>query len=167
MIFTWSAPWRICSRALRRASSAPSARAMQNTMALQQPHDEPLSVRRRESLWPPVGPIARAEMKRRGPARSPLSTAALIPQSAPPVSRTVVKPRSIMARMLSAAPAAVDHGGVAGLKGPVRHLADQLALNEHLVAAQQLILRGIQQLHVAEQISAHRRLPGSDDRPGA
>jgi pimeloyl-ACP methyl ester carboxylesterase len=29
MIFTWSAPWRICSRTSLRTSSAPSAIAMQ------------------------------------------------------------------------------------------------------------------------------------------
>ena len=49
------------------------------------------------SLWPPVGPIALPAMKRRGPGTSPWSTAALRPQSAPPVSRTVVKPRSSIA----------------------------------------------------------------------
>ena len=41
-------------------------------MALQQPQGAPrMSVRRRESLWPPVGPMARAEMNRRGPGIRP------------------------------------------------------------------------------------------------
>ena len=61
-----------------------------------------MSVRRRESLWPPVGPIARPEMKSRGPGIRPVSTAVLMPQSAPPVSRTVVKPRSSMPFIRSA-----------------------------------------------------------------
>ena len=73
-------------------------------MALQQPHDGmPWSVRRRESEWPPVGPMARPEMNSRGPGIRPASTAVLMPQSAPPVSRTVVNPRSIMPFMRSAA----------------------------------------------------------------
>src|SRR6185312_14775983 len=71
-------------------------------MALQQLQGAPVSVRRRESEWPPVGPMARPEMNRRGPGISPVSTAVLMPQSAPPVSRTVVKPRSIMPRISSA-----------------------------------------------------------------
>jgi hypothetical protein len=36
MIFTWSAPWRICSRALRRTSETPSDTRMEKLMALQQ-----------------------------------------------------------------------------------------------------------------------------------
>src|SRR5262249_3160564 len=51
--------------------------------------------------------------------------------------------------------AAIDHGGVAGLEGPVRHLADQFTLHEHLVPAQQFVLRGVQQVHVAEQVPSH------------
>src|SRR5437762_3370050 len=38
MIFTWSAPWRICSRADLRTSSTPSAIADLNCSPLQQQH---------------------------------------------------------------------------------------------------------------------------------
>ena len=68
-----------------------------NTMPLQHRHGGPtVSVRRVRSLWPPVGLIERQEMNMRGPGISPESTAVLVPQSAPPASRTVVKPRSSM-----------------------------------------------------------------------
>ena len=192
MILIWSAPWRICSRTARRTSSAPSASDMVKAMALQQRHGGGApSVRRRESLWPPVGPMARPEMNRRGPGRSPPSTAALMPQSAPPVSRTVVKPRSIMPRISGAARAVMSVSGMfsrfrmftslrytctwqsisPGMSvrpppsitvAPARHdrpvgdLADQLVLDEHLAAAQQSVLGGVEQLHVAEEILGHR-----------
>ena len=112
MILIWSAPWRISSRTARRTSSGPSASDSVKAMALQQRHGGAPSVRRRGSLWPPVGPMARPEMNRRGPGRSPPSTAALMPQSAPPVSRTVVKPRSIMPRISGAARAVMSVSGM-------------------------------------------------------
>ena len=46
----------------------------------------------------------------------PVSTAVLIPQSAPPVSRTVVKPRSSMARSRVAARAVSKVSGIASRK---------------------------------------------------
>ena len=60
-----------------------------NTSPLQHRQGGPASVRRLRSLWPPVGPIERQEMNRRGPGMRPDSTAVLAPQSAPPASRTV------------------------------------------------------------------------------
>ncbi len=54
------------------------------------------------------------------------------------------------------APAAVDHRGARGHDRPVGDLADQLALDEHLAAAQQAVLGGVEQLHVAEEILGHR-----------
>src|SRR6266852_2468209 len=50
-------------------------------------------------------------MKRRGPSISPCSTAAFSPQSAPPVSRTVVNPRSSIARIATAARAVIRVSG--------------------------------------------------------
>ena len=69
MILMWSAPWRICSRAaLRTSSDAVGDWRDLNCMALQQWQRMPTSVRRAASLWPPVGPIERPAMNRRGPA---------------------------------------------------------------------------------------------------
>ena len=111
MIFTWSQPWRISSRTVLRTSAVPSAMAIAKASALQQWHLAPKSVLRRPSLWPPVGPIARPAMNRRGPSTSPCSTAALMPQSAPPVSRTVVKPRFSMPCMSFMARAVINVSG--------------------------------------------------------
>ena len=94
MIFTWSQPCRISSRTVRRTSAVPSARHMANASASQHGQRTPRSVRRRLSEWPPVGPMARPATKSLGPAISPSSTAWRKPQSAPPVSRIEVKPRS-------------------------------------------------------------------------
>ena len=111
MILTWSQPWRISSRTALRTSVTPSATPMVKRMALQQWQRVPCSVRRRASLWPPVGPIARPAMNSRGPGSSPLSVASLRPQSAPPVSRTLVKPRSSMPRISPAARAVISVSG--------------------------------------------------------
>ena len=116
MIFTWSAPWRICSRAALRTSSEPSAIADLNCRPLQQAQPLSTSVRRRPSEWPPVGPIDWPAMNRRGPTRWPCSTPVLMPQSHPPVSRTVVKPRSSMARSRVAARAVSRVSGIASMK---------------------------------------------------
>src|SRR5262249_5440490 len=86
---------------------------MQKAMALAHLQPSPVSVRRRVSLCPPVGPMARPAMKRRGPGRSPWATPSRMPQSAPPVSRTVVKPRSSIARMAAAPPAVIKGSGIA------------------------------------------------------
>jgi hypothetical protein len=115
MIFTWSAPWRICSRADLRTSSTPSATADLNCSPLQQTHSPPRLVRRRESEWPPVGPMDWPAMKSLGPVMCPVSIAVLMPQSAPPVSRTVVKPRSSMARNRVAARAVTSVSGSASI----------------------------------------------------
>jgi hypothetical protein len=56
---------------------------------------------------PARGPSALPAMNSLGPGSSHLSVASLRPQSAPPVSRTVVKPRSSMARMSWAARAVI------------------------------------------------------------
>ena len=69
-----------------------------------------------ESEWPPVGPIDWPAMKTRGPTICPVSIAVLMPQSAPPVSRTVVKPRSSMARNRVAARAVSSVSGIASMK---------------------------------------------------
>ena len=86
MIFTWSAPWRICSRAALRTSSTPSAIADLNCRPLQQAQSLLLPkrlVRRRESEWPPVGPIDwPAMIKPRADVICPVSIAVLMPQSA-------------------------------------------------------------------------------------
>ena len=87
--------------------------AIVNTMALQQPQADPGSVRRRWSLCPLVCPMARPAMKSRGPTRWPWATASRIPQSAPPVSRTVVNPRSSIARISPAARAVMSVSGTA------------------------------------------------------
>ncbi len=113
MILMWSAPWRSCSRTARRTSVTPSAIAMVKTMAFSVGQPPPRSVRRRGSLCPLVWPMARPAMKSRGPGRYPRSTASRMPQSAPPVSRTVVKPRSSMARMSGAARAVRRVSGTA------------------------------------------------------
>ena len=107
MIFTWSAPWRISSRTALRTSAVPSASPMAKCRASQQWQRVPWSVRRRPSLWPPVGPSALPAMNSLGPGSSHLSVASLRPQSAPPVSRTLVKPRSSMPRMSTAARAVI------------------------------------------------------------
>src|SRR5262245_4329805 len=52
----------------------------------------------------------------RGPTMCPVSIAVLIPQSAPPVSRTVVKPRSSIARSRVAARAVIKVSGSASMK---------------------------------------------------
>ena len=111
MIFTWSAPWRISSRTALRTSAVPSASPMAKCRASQQWQRVPWSVRRRPSLWPPVGPSAWPAMNSRGPGSSHLSVASLRPQSAPPVSRTLVKPRSSMPRMSTAARAVISVSG--------------------------------------------------------
>ena len=88
-----------------------------NTMPLQQRHGGPAkSVRRLRSLWPPVGPIERQEMNMRGPGISPDSTAVLVPQSAPPASRTVVKPRSSMRFRRPAERAIISVSGMASMR---------------------------------------------------
>ncbi len=89
---------------------------MVNAIALQQWQRAPKSVRRRGSEWPPVGPIAWPAMNSRGPGTWPCSTALLMPQSAPPVSRTVVKPRSIMPRISAMARAVASVSGTASRK---------------------------------------------------
>jgi hypothetical protein len=55
-------------------------------------------------------------MNTRGPTKCPVSTAVLTPQSHPPVSRTVVKPRSIMARSRVPARAVSSVSGIASRK---------------------------------------------------
>ncbi len=85
-------------------------------MASQQWQRTPKSVRRRASLWPPVGPIAAPAMNRRGPGMSACSSAVFMPQSAPPVSRTVVKPRLSMASISRAARAVISVSGTASRK---------------------------------------------------
>ncbi len=87
-----------------------------NTMPLQHRHGGPMSVRRLRSLWPPVGPIERQEMKSRGPGIRPDSTAVLVPQSAPPASRTVVKPRSSMRFRRPAERAIIRVSGTASMR---------------------------------------------------
>ncbi len=62
----------------------------------------------RGSPWPPVCVIARPAMKRRGPVKCPRSTACTSPVSAPPASRTVVKPRLSIAARMSFACAAIS-----------------------------------------------------------
>src|SRR5258708_11833056 len=116
MIFTWSAPWRICSRADLRTSSTPWATADLNCRPLQQTHSPPRLVRRRESECPPVGPMDWPAMNSLGPVICSVSIAVLMPQSAPPVSRTVVKPRSSMARNRVAARAVTSVIGIASRK---------------------------------------------------
>lgn len=81
-------------------------------MALVQLQSAPESVRRFLSLWPPVGPIERPAMNMRGPLIRPDSTAVLIPQSAPPASRTVVKPRPMKDLRRSVARAAIKVSGM-------------------------------------------------------
>ena len=112
MIFTWSQPCRISSRTAFCTSATPSARPMAKASALQQWQRTPGSVRLRPSLCPPVGPSALPAMNSRGPGQSPCSTAVLIPQSAPPVSRTVVKPRSSMPRIRCIARAVIRVSGM-------------------------------------------------------
>ena len=58
-----------------------------------------------------LGPSARPAMNRRGPGSSQLSVASLRPQSAPPVSRTLVKPRSSNFFIKSAARAVISVSG--------------------------------------------------------
>src|SRR5262245_30494626 len=113
MILMWSTPWRSCSRAAWRTSSTPSAMPSVNAIALQQWQVAPVSVRRRESLCPPVWPMGRPATKSRGPGRRPWATPSRMPQSAPPVSRTVVKPRSSMACMRAAPRAVIRVSGIA------------------------------------------------------
>jgi len=57
--------------------------------------------------------MARPAMNMRGPGSSPCATPSRTPQSAPPVSRTVVKPRSIIARMSAAARTVIMVSGIA------------------------------------------------------
>ena len=56
-------------------------------------------------------------MNSRGPGSSHLSVASLRPQSAPPVSRTLVKPRSSMPRMRTAARAVISVSGTFSRRG--------------------------------------------------
>ncbi len=87
---------------------------MQKFIALQHLHaPEWMSVRRRASEWPPVGPSARPATNIRGPGMRPCATLSRTPQSAPPVSRTVVKPRSIIARISAAARTVIIVSGMA------------------------------------------------------
>ena len=95
----------------------PSASDMTKPSASQQGQRSPTSVRRRKSLCPPVGPTARPAMKRRGPGASPSSTAWRKPQSAPPVSRTDVKPRFSIARSDAIACAVISVTGCVSSRG--------------------------------------------------
>ncbi len=97
-----------------RTSLTPSDTHIENAIALQQWQFRlNTSVRLRGSECPPVGPIACPAMNSRGPAIAPSSTACFNPQSAPPVSRTVVNPRASMSRMLAAARAVPSVNGTA------------------------------------------------------
>ena len=146
MILTWSQPWRISSRTARRTSETPSATPIENVRALQQWQRTPKSVRRRPSLWPPVGPIARPAMNSRGPGSSPLSVASFRPQSAPPVSRTLVKPRSSILRIKSAARAVISVSGTLS------------RLRSHDL--------GQHHMHVAVDQAGHQRAPAAVDYAG-
>jgi hypothetical protein len=67
--------------------------------------------RRHSVRDPPVWQIARPEMNSRGPVNRSCSTASRKPRSAPPASRTLVKPRISMPRMMLAAAAAMNEAG--------------------------------------------------------
>ena len=96
MILICVAPFCSSSRTARRSASTPSTtRAMAPTLKVQA-QGSSTSLRGRRSPWPPVCDSARPEGKMRGPSITPVRTASASDQSAPPASRTVVKPRSSM-----------------------------------------------------------------------
>ena len=97
MIFTWVAPRRSSSRAALRTAGTPSATCEKPFEWIWHAHRLTASERGVKSPWPPVWESVRPEKNRRGPFTSPRRTASAIPQSAPPASRTVVKPRRSIA----------------------------------------------------------------------
>ncbi len=111
MTLIWFAPSRISSRTACCTAGTPSATRPMPPVKIAQPQGSPVSIRSRKSPCPPVWLIARPEMNRRGPTNRSCSTASRRPRSAPPASRTVVKPRSSMPRMILDAAAAMKEGG--------------------------------------------------------
>jgi hypothetical protein len=97
MILMWSAPLRSSSRVARITSGTPSATRAVQARPLQHAQANAPSVRMRWSPCPPVWLSGWPAMNSRGPRKCPCSTAAFIPQSAPPVSRSVVNPRRSIA----------------------------------------------------------------------
>ncbi len=104
MILIWSAPIWSCSRTAVRTLSTPSTTRV---LAMRwQPQDDTgcsRSLRGRKSPWPPVGLSGEPLTKRRGPTTAPSmpsSTACFSAWSAPPASRTLVKPRRSMPRRI-------------------------------------------------------------------
>ncbi len=109
--FTKSAPARSSSRAARRTASTPShRRPMAPTRCWNQPRS---SARWRLSQCPPVWLSALPEITSRGPATTPAACASTRPRSAPPTSRTVVKPRISIAPMICPARSAASDEGCA------------------------------------------------------
>ena len=98
------APFRSCSRAARRTSSAPSTISGRATRPGIETPAWIASCCARRSPWPPVCVRTDPDGRIRGPRNIPVATARAQAGSSPPASRTVVNPSSsapsIMARTL-------------------------------------------------------------------
>ena len=113
MTFTKWAPARSSSRAANRTASTPShSRPMAPTRCCNGARS---SERIRLSQWPPVWLSALPEITSRGPCTAPIACASTRPRSAPPTSRTVVKPRASIAPMICPARSAASDDGCAAL----------------------------------------------------
>jgi hypothetical protein len=108
MIFTCFAPRRSSSRAALRTAGTPSATCAKPLVCTWQAQISGVSVRSRKSPCPPVWLSTRPEWNMRGPSTSPRSTASASPQSQPPASRTVVKPRRNMRSRITRASCAIS-----------------------------------------------------------
>ena len=100
MILMNCAPCRSSCRAARRTSSTPSATRPSAPKLPAQRFGSCVSCRGRRSAWPPDFDSALPHTISRGPIAKPCSTASAKLNGAPPTSRTVVKPRSSMPRMI-------------------------------------------------------------------
>ena len=109
-------PPRSCSRAARRTASGPSTSTAMPVSTSSQAQVAAGAERPRVSPWPPVWLKARPTRSSSGPATTPCSTAAAMPGSAPPASRTVVKPRRTIASSARAAWTPTSVSGMAAAR---------------------------------------------------
>ena len=127
MILIWLAPLRTCSRTARRTSPTPSAIApIRPSPAQLQNISRSRAPCGRMSAWPPVCEIGKTGDEQPRPFEQPAATASRSPKSAPAASRTLVKPRCSMSRMICALCAHSSDGGCSARRDQVVRRGDDV-----------------------------------------